>query len=50
MAKTPATSPEALVENGWDFNTPNGVPGFAPMQAGSTPSAALPQMTARAKK
>ncbi len=50
MGKTPATPQEALVENGWDFNTPNNVPGFAPMQAGSAPSAALPQLTARERK
>jgi hypothetical protein len=50
MGTTPATPQEALVENGWDFNTPNGVPGFEPLQAGSAPAAAMPQLTARAKK
>jgi hypothetical protein len=50
MGKTPATPQEALVENGWDFNAPNGVPGFAPLQADTMPSAALPQLTARGRK
>jgi hypothetical protein len=50
MGKTPASPQEALVENGWDFNAPNGVPGFAPLQADSAPSAGLPQLTSRAKK
>ena len=50
MGRTPASPQEALVENGWDFNAPNGVPGFAPLHAGSTPSAAMPHLTARAKK
>ena len=50
MGKTPATPQETLVENGWDFNAPNGVPGFAVMPQGSPPSAALPQLTARDRK
>jgi hypothetical protein len=50
MTRTPAAPQDGLVENGWDFNVPNGVPGFAPMQADSMPSAALPQLSARAKQ
>jgi hypothetical protein len=50
MGKTPTSPHEALVENGWDFNAPNGVPGFAPLQAGSPPSAALPNLTARTNR
>ena len=50
MGKTPTTPQEAIVENGWDFNAPNGVPGFESLQAGSPPAAGMPQLTARAKK
>jgi len=42
---------EALVENGWDFTAPNGVPGFGSLpQAGATPSAGVPQQTAQTQK
>jgi len=50
MGKTPATPQEALVENGWDFNAPNSVSGFATMPQGAAPSAALPQLSARDRK
>jgi hypothetical protein len=50
MGETPVTPQEALVENGWDFNAPNGVPGFAPLHAGSAHSSALPHLTARTNK
>jgi hypothetical protein len=50
MGKTPTAPHEALVENGWDFNASDGIPGFAPLQADSSPSAALPNLTARTIK
>jgi hypothetical protein len=50
MGKTPATVQEALVENGWDFNAPNSVPGFAPLHADTAHSDALPNLTVRTNK
>ena len=43
-----AQGSEALVENGWDFNAPDSIPGFGSMpQPGDAPSSGDRQLTAR---
>jgi len=46
-----AQASEALVENGWDFNAPDSIPGFGSMpQPGDAPSSGDRQLTARAAR
>ncbi|HKY85120.1 MAG TPA: hypothetical protein VJL90_00005 [Pseudorhodoplanes sp.] len=46
-----AQGSEALVENGWDFNAPDSIPGFGSMpQPGDAPLSDDRQLTARAKR
>jgi hypothetical protein len=44
----PAAPSDVLVENGWDFNNPDSIPGFGSMpQPGNVPSSGDRQLTAR---
>jgi hypothetical protein len=44
----PAAPSDVLVENGWDFNNPDSIPGFGSMpQPGDAPSSGDRQLTAR---
>jgi hypothetical protein len=42
-----AKAQEPMVENGYDFTDPNGVPGFGPMPQSTMTSAAAPHLTAQ---